>query len=223
MGDDSVRARHNAAQHGDLALVHRRPAPVGNHVPIDIGDPTGLVRHQRGQQRRCSINAFELSQKLTQRGAVIAPAKQRLERMLVGIKRGEALDAKQGRKKQGLKTATQRLVAMMQQSKVVCWMCALMGLNRLLETGHYRLKGLLLVEPMGKKMHAHIRQMRRDLDQRTASGGAACRVARASLASIALPCGSQPIEMAHAHRQRSLHVGDLVEQCPGRALRIFVQ
>jgi hypothetical protein len=65
--------------------------------------------------------------------------------------------------------------------------------------------------------------MRRNLDQRTASGGAACHVARASLASIALPCGSQPIEMAHAHRKRSLHVGDLVEQCPGRALRIFVK
>jgi hypothetical protein len=192
-------------------------------VPIDIGDLTGLVRHQRGPQRRCSINAFELSQKLTQRGAVIAAAQQRLERLLMGIKRREALNAKQGRKKQSLKTATQRLVAMMQQSKVVFWMCALMGLNRLLETRHYLLKGLLLVEPMGKKMYAHIRQMRRHLDQRTASGGAACHVARASLGPIALPCGSQPIEMAHAHRKRSLHVGDLVEQGPGRALRIFMK
>jgi hypothetical protein len=98
-----------------------------------------------------------------------------------------------------------------------------MGFNRLLETSHDRRKGLLLVEPMGKKMHAHIRQMRRNLDQRTASGSAACHVARTSLASIALPCGAQPIEMAHAHRKRSLHVGDLVEQCSGRALRIFVK
>jgi hypothetical protein len=98
-----------------------------------------------------------------------------------------------------------------------------MGCNRLLETSHYRLKGLLLVEPMGKKMHTHIRQMRRNLDQGAASGGAACHVARASLAAIALPGDSQPIEMAHAHRQRSLHVGDLVKQCPGRAPRIFKQ
>ena len=38
MGNNCVRARHNAAQHGDLALVHRPPAPIGNHVAIDIGD-----------------------------------------------------------------------------------------------------------------------------------------------------------------------------------------
>ena len=111
----------------------------------------------------------------------------------------------------------------MQQSKVVFWMCALMGLNRLLEAGYHRLKGLLLVEPMGKKMHTHIRQMRRDVDQRTASGGAACRVAGASLRPITLPCSSQPMKMAHAHRNRSLHVGDRVKQDPGRALRVFVQ
>ena len=102
-------------------------------------------------------------------------------------------------------------------------MGALLGCHRLLETSHDRLKGLLLVEPMGQKMHAHRRQMRRHLDQGPASGGAAGHVARASLAAIALPCGAPPIEMAHAHRQRSLHVGDLVKQCPGRALRIFVQ
>src|SRR5215813_423648 len=112
---------------------------------------------------------------------------------------------------------------MMQQSKVVFWIGSLMGLNRLLETGYHRLKGLLLVEPMGKQMHAHTRQMRRDLDQRTTSGGAACRVARASLGPIALPCSSQPIEMAHAHRNHSLPVGDLIEQYPGRALRVFVK
>src|SRR5919108_940305 len=100
---------------------------------------------------------------------------------------------------------------MMQQSKVVFWMCALMGLNRLLEMGYHRLKGLLLGEPMGEKMHTHTRQMRRDVDQRTASGGAACRVGRAALGPITLPCSSPPIKMAHAHRHRSLHVSDLVE------------
>ena len=60
MGDDGVRAGHTAASHGDLALVHRRSAPIGHHVPIDLGELAGLVRHQRGQQRRCSIDAFEL-------------------------------------------------------------------------------------------------------------------------------------------------------------------
>src|SRR5215510_9936803 len=103
---------------------------------------------------------------------------------------------------------------MRQQGKVVGWLCALMSLNRLLEPGHHRPTGILLIEPMGKKMHAHTRQMRRDLDQRPACGGAAGRVPRASLAPIALPCGSQPMEMAHAHRHRYLHVDDLVEQCP---------
>jgi hypothetical protein len=102
-------------------------------------------------------------------------------------------------------------------------MCALLGCHRLRETSHYRLKGLLLVEPMGHKMPPHLRQMRRNLDQRTASSSAACHVARASLASRARPCGSQPMEMAHAHRQRSLPMGNLVEQGPGRALRSFVK
>src|SRR2546421_4544111 len=41
-----------------------------------------------------------------------------------------------GRKNQGLKTATQRLVAMMQPSKVVGWMCSLLGLNRLRSEEH---------------------------------------------------------------------------------------
>jgi hypothetical protein len=90
--------------------------------------------------------------------------------MLVRIKRGEALDAKQGRNKQGLQAATQRLVAMMQQGAVICWMGALMALKRLLEPGHHRLKGLLLGEPMGKQMDAHIRQMRRDADDLCARG-----------------------------------------------------
>ena len=68
--------------------------------------------------------------------------------------RGEALDAPQGGKKQGLEAATQRLVAMRQPGKVVCGMGVLMGRNRLRETGSHGLKGLRLSEPMGKKMHA---------------------------------------------------------------------
>ena len=124
-------------------------------MAIDRGDLAGLVRHQRRQQRRGGIETCELPQKLTPRGAVIALAKQRLERMLVGSKGGEGLDAKQGRKKEGPKAATSRLDAMRPQRKVICWLCALMGLNRLLETGYHRRQGLLLVEPMSKKMHTH--------------------------------------------------------------------
>jgi hypothetical protein len=55
-----------------------------------------------------------LSEKLTQRRALIPPAHQRLERVLVGIEGRERVDPQQGRKKQGLKTAPQRLFPVMQ-------------------------------------------------------------------------------------------------------------
>ncbi len=44
MGDHGLRTRHDAAKHGDLALVHRPPAPIGDHVPIDIDERSCLVR-----------------------------------------------------------------------------------------------------------------------------------------------------------------------------------
>src|SRR5215813_12349988 len=97
----------------------------------------GLLAAAWGHQSSHGYGLFE---------AKMPSEKMRLIRRLWGAEC--ELNAKQGRKKQGLKTATQRLVAMMQQSKVVFWMCALMGFNRLLETSHYRLTGLLLVEPM---------------------------------------------------------------------------
>ena len=37
MGDDGLRAGHDTPQHGDFALMHGHPAPIGDHVPIDIG------------------------------------------------------------------------------------------------------------------------------------------------------------------------------------------
>ena len=37
-----------------------------------------------------------------------------------------------------------------------------------LELGHNRAKGIVLIEPMGKEMHPHTRQMRCDLDDRGA-------------------------------------------------------
>jgi hypothetical protein len=67
MGNHGLRARHNAAQHGDLALVHGHPAPIGDHMTIDIGDWARLGRYQCGQQHLGGTHTFKLSQKLTQR------------------------------------------------------------------------------------------------------------------------------------------------------------
>ena len=165
MGNHGLRARHDAAQHGDLALVHGQPAPIGDHVPIDIDDWARLGRYQRGQQDLGGTHTFKLSQKLTQRRAVIAPAKERCERMLMGIERAEAVDATQRRKKQRLKAAQKRRLAVMQQGKVIARMRLLMRLYRLRELGHNRAKGIVLVEPMGKQMHADKRQMGHNLDE----------------------------------------------------------
>ena len=85
---------------------------------------------------------------------MILPAKERGERMLMGIKGGEAVDATQRRKKQRLKAAQKRRLAMMYQSKVIARMRVFMRLYRLGELGHNRAKGLVLVEPLGKQMHA---------------------------------------------------------------------
>ena len=79
--------------------------------------------------------------------------------MLVGIERSEPVDAQQGCKKERLKAVHKRLLPVMQQSKVVIGIRTLMSLYRLRELGHNRAQGLVLVKPMGKKMHAHIRQM----------------------------------------------------------------
>ncbi len=54
-----------------------------------------------------------MPKELCQGGALIAATEQRGERMLARIKLGEVLDAKEGGKKEGLKTVTQRLLAVM--------------------------------------------------------------------------------------------------------------
>jgi hypothetical protein len=74
--------------------------------------------------------------------------------MLVGIKLAEAVDTQQGGKKQRLKAAHKHLLAVMQQGTVIARMRLLLGLYRLRELSHNRLKGMLLVEPMGKHLHA---------------------------------------------------------------------
>src|SRR5215510_13472387 len=144
--------------------------------------------------------------------------------MLAGIEPGKAVDTQQGRKKQGLKAVQKCLCTVIQQGKVVVRMHRLIGLYRLLELGHHWAKGLLLVEPMGEQMHAHKRQMGCDPDHLCARGDRpmACSVMRAALATIEPPGNPPPVEMANAHRKRSLHLGDLVEEHPARARRVLV-
>ena len=83
----------------------------------------------------------------------------------MGIKRAEAVDTPQGGKKQGLKAAQKRLLAVMQQGKVIARMRLLIGLYRLRELSHHRGEGMLLVEPMGQQMHTDERQTGRNRDQ----------------------------------------------------------
>ena len=114
----------------------------------------------------------------------------------------------------------------MQQGKVVVRMRRLIGLYRLLELGHHRAKGSLLVEPMGKQMHAHTRQMGRDPDDLCARGNRpmACqRGCGRPLRTIEPPCSPPPVEMANAHRNRSLPLGDLVEEHPARARWVLLE
>ena len=139
-------------------------------MTIDIDDLARLGRHERGHERLSGIEAFELPQKLTQCCAVIAPTKERRQRMLVSIERRQFLDPKQGRKKQRLEATTQRLLTVMQQGKIVVEMGALIGLDGLLELDHHWAKGITVVEPVGKEMHTHKRQTGRDLDDLRPTG-----------------------------------------------------
>src|SRR5712691_11026539 len=145
--------------------------------------------------------------------------------MLAGIKPAQCVDAKEGRKKQRRKAAAQGRLAVMQQGKVVARMRVLVGLNHLYELGHNRDKGLVLVEPMGKQMHAHKRQTGRDSDDLCARGTRpmAWHLTRASLATIELPLSPPAVDMADAHRHWSLSFGDLVEEHPTRALRVLLE
>ena len=124
-----------------------------------------MGRDQGGQQHRGGIHTFTWPEKLTQRGAMILPAKERGERMLMGIERGASVDAKPWRKKQRLKAAHQRRLAMMHQGKVVARMRGFMRRYHLRELGHNRAKGRVLVEPMGTQMHADKGQTGRHLDE----------------------------------------------------------
>src|SRR6266568_3842994 len=96
-----------------------------------------------------------------------------------------------------------RRLAVMQQGKVIFRMRRLMGLDRLRQQGHHRAKGIVLVEPMGKQMPPSL--------------------TRAALATIEPPSDPPAVDMAKAHRNRSLPLADLVEEHPARALRILLE
>ena len=225
MGNHGLRARHDTAQHRDLALVHGAPAPVGNHVTIDIDDRPCLVRYQHRHQGLGGVHALQLSQKLAQRCTLIPMANQRLERMLTAIELAETVDPEQGRKKQRLKAVQNGRRAMMQQGKVIVRVRLLMGFDRLREVSHDRAKGLLVVEPLGKHMYPHTGHMGCDLDHcRTRAHRLRARsVPRAARATIEPPGSTPAVDMAQAHGNHDLPLGGLVEQHPTRALRLFVE
>jgi len=104
-------------------------------------------------------------------------------------------------------------------------MRALIGLDSLYEPSDNWRKALLVVEPIGKKMHPDTRQMGRERHDFCARGNrpAPSRLARATFSPIELPLDPQPVEMADAHRNRGLSLGDLCEQHPARTRRVLVE
>jgi len=145
--------------------------------------------------------------------------------MRMGIKRRECLDPSQGRKKQRLEAPPQRLFPVMQQGKVLVGMGTPMGLNGLLELDDDCAKDIVLVEPVGKEMHAHIRQPGRGLDDLRTQGNrpTAWRLARAPLGPMELPLSPPPVEMADTHGNGSLPLGDLVEEDAARARWVLLE
>lgn len=145
--------------------------------------------------------------------------------MRVGIKRGESCDATEGGKTQRLKTAQQGLRTVMSQGTVVTRMRLLMGLSGLRELGDNRLKCPLLSEPLGQEMHAHLGQTGPHRDDLCPRGRrpTAWSWARAALGPIALPPAPQAMQMANTAVNERMTLGDLVEQEPPRALRVFMK
>jgi len=123
-------------------------------VPIDRENLAHLLRSPRRHQGLGGPDTLELTPKLRQRPAVRAPATQGPERRLAGSEPREPVDTQHGGKKQRLKAAQKRRLAVRHQGKVIARRRRLLGLSRLRELRHNRVKGLLLVAPMGKHRHA---------------------------------------------------------------------
>jgi hypothetical protein len=75
--------------------------------------------------------------------------------MRVGIEPRQGLEPQQGRKKQRLEATTQRLLAVMQQGKVIVGMLRAIGVNRLLQQGHDRAHTPWLLPPRVEYGHAN--------------------------------------------------------------------
>src|SRR5712691_2990036 len=101
----------------------------------------------------------------------------------------------------------------------------LIGLYGLLKLADNRLKCPLLIEPLGKEMHAHIEHTGPHLDDLSPRGRrpTAWSLARAALGPIELPPAPQAMQMAHTDVNGRMTLGDLVEQEPTRALRVFMK
>jgi hypothetical protein len=225
VANDGLRARHDAAPHGDRALGHGHPTPRGDPRPITRRDLAGLGRYQRGHEGLIGPDALQWSQERGQGGALIAATEQRGERRRARLTLGAVLDATEGSKKAGLKTVTQRLLAVMSQGQVIVRRRVLLDLSGLRELGHHQVKGPLVVEPMRQEMHAHTRQTGPDADDRCSrdSRPRGWRLTRTSLAPIALPLDPPPIALAQADRHRSLPLRGLVESQPARALWVCLE
>src|SRR6266545_3164375 len=102
-----------------------------------------------------------------------------------------------------------RRLAVRQQGKVIFRMRRLMGLDRLRQQGH----------------HPDTCHMGRDPDDLCARGNRPMppSLTRAALATIEPPSDPPAVDMAKAHRNRSLPLADLVEEHPARALRILLE
>jgi len=89
---------------------------------------------------------------------VIPLANQRQQRMLTRIECRQSLNPQQRRKKERLEATTERLLAVMQQGKVVVGMLDVVAMNRLLQRGHDHAHALVLLQPRCEDVDANKRQ-----------------------------------------------------------------
>ena len=145
--------------------------------------------------------------------------------MLVGIELAEALNAKQGGKKQRLKTALKRSCVVLHQGKVIIRMRVLLGLDGLLEQVHDGAKDTLLVTPMGKQIHPHTQHMGGHLDDCSLWDNRpwAWGPTWAALATMPLPHRPPAVEMAETDCNRPILPSGLLTQHPTWALRVVAE
>src|SRR6266851_1580627 len=225
MADHSLRTRHDAAAHGDLALVHGFSAPVSDHVAIDIDELAALGWQQDRHQPGRGLDALELAEKLTQRRSLIAAANERLKRMLLSIEGAEAFNPSQSGQNQGCKATPKGGIAVMQQGKVFVRMATLMVADSLFEPGHHRCKGLSLLEPASKQMHPHKGQTRGDIDHGAATphGDISGRATGAALAPAPVPLGPPSVDLAQRHPRPHLMLGGSGEHVSAGATRLLLE